>query len=71
MTEKNQYLPQWTSELTKTFIVGEDQLGVDGAAVSYQQWLFLVSYPLPKEPGTTVSMPGFCIVTSIGKTQLA
>ncbi len=32
-------LPQWTSELTNTFVTGEDQLGVESAAQSYQQWL--------------------------------
>lgn len=31
--------PQWTSELTDTFVSGEDQLGVAGAAQGYQQWL--------------------------------
>jgi len=32
-------LPQWTAELTETFVVGEDQLGVEGAAQGYQQYL--------------------------------
>lgn len=32
-------LPQWTSELTDTFVTGEDQLGVEGSAQGYQQWL--------------------------------
>ena len=32
-------LPQWTAELTDTFVTGEDQLGVEGAAQGYQQWL--------------------------------
>jgi hypothetical protein len=31
--------PQWISELTDTFVTGEDQLGVEGAAQGYQQWL--------------------------------
>jgi len=31
--------PQWTAELTDTFVTGEDQLGVEGAAQGYQQWL--------------------------------
>jgi len=29
--------PHWTAELTDTFVTGEDQLGVEGAAQSYQQ----------------------------------
>jgi hypothetical protein len=37
MFEQNQ--SQWTSELTDTFVPGEDQLGVEGAAQGYQQWL--------------------------------
>lgn len=32
-------LPQWTAELTETFVKGEDQLGLEGAAQSYQQYL--------------------------------
>lgn len=32
-------LPQWTAELTETFVAGEDQLGLEGAAQSYQQYL--------------------------------
>jgi len=28
---------QWTSELTDTFVSGEDQLGVEGAAQDYPQ----------------------------------
>jgi hypothetical protein len=36
MTEN---LPQWTSEITDNFVVGEDHLGVEGAAQSYQQFL--------------------------------
>lgn len=31
--------PQWTTELTARFVTGEDQLGVEGAAQSYQQYL--------------------------------
>ncbi|MCL4529060.1 MAG: hypothetical protein M1282_06575 [Chloroflexi bacterium] len=31
--------PQWTDELTRNFVTGEDQLGVEGAAQSYQQYL--------------------------------
>ncbi|GEM_PF-1356691 len=31
--------PQWTSELTDTFVTGEDHLGIEGAAQGYQQWL--------------------------------
>ncbi len=31
--------PQWTAELTKENVTGEDQLGVEGAAQGYQQWL--------------------------------
>ena len=30
-------LPQWTSEITKEFVTGEDMLGVEGAAQGYQQ----------------------------------
>lgn len=40
-------LPQWTSELTDTFVTGEDQLGVEGAAQGYQQW------PIPSIITTT------------------
>lgn len=29
--------PQWTTEITDTTVVGEDQLGVEGAAQGYQQ----------------------------------
>lgn len=32
-------LPQWTSELTTNRVVGEDQLGIEGPAQSYQQIL--------------------------------
>ena len=35
----NSPMPQWTEELTTTFKSGEDHLGVDGAAQSYQQYL--------------------------------
>ena len=35
----NDAWPQWTSELTDNFVTGEDQLGVEGAAQGYQQWL--------------------------------
>lgn len=31
--------PQWTAELIDTFVTGEDQLGVEGVAQGYQQWL--------------------------------
>jgi hypothetical protein len=31
--------PQWTTEITDTIVTGEDMLGVEGAAQSYQQWL--------------------------------
>lgn len=31
--------PQWTTELTTKFVTGEDHLGVEGAAQSYQQYL--------------------------------
>ena len=31
--------PQWTTELTAKFVTGEDQLGVEGAAQGYQQYL--------------------------------
>lgn len=30
-------LPHWTSEITDTFVTGEDMLGVEGAAQGYQQ----------------------------------
>lgn len=29
--------PHWTAEITETFVTGEDMLGVEGAAQSYQQ----------------------------------
>lgn len=32
-------LPQWTTEITDNIVPGEDMLGVEGAAQSYQQWL--------------------------------
>lgn len=31
--------PQWTSEITDSFVPGEDHLGVEGVATGYQQWL--------------------------------
>jgi hypothetical protein len=31
--------PQWTTEITDNIVIGEDMLGVEGAAQSYQQWL--------------------------------
>jgi hypothetical protein len=37
--EQSSTWPQWTSELTDTFVTGEDQLGIEGAAQGYQQWL--------------------------------
>lgn len=33
------YLPEWTKEFKAENVTGEDQLGVDSAAVQYQQWL--------------------------------
>lgn len=35
----DQRWPQWTDEITKTVVTGEDHLGVDSAATTYQQWL--------------------------------
>ena len=31
--------PQWTEEITERYVKGEDQLGIQGAAQSYQQYL--------------------------------
>lgn len=31
--------PQWTAELTEDYVKGEDQLGIQGAAQSFQQYL--------------------------------
>ena len=33
------YRPQWTTELAQNWVVGEDHLGIEGAAQSYQQYL--------------------------------
>ncbi|HRS75000.1 MAG TPA: hypothetical protein P5282_08680, partial [Anaerolineaceae bacterium] len=30
-------LPQWTTEIIENTVAGEDQLGIEGAAQSYQQ----------------------------------
>lgn len=35
----NAQWPQWTTELAARFVTGEDQLGVEGAAQGYQQYL--------------------------------
>lgn len=32
-------LPQWTTRITDDEVGGEDHLGFEGAAQSYQQWL--------------------------------
>jgi hypothetical protein len=32
-------LPQWTTRITDDEVGGEDHLGLEGAAQSYQQWL--------------------------------
>lgn len=39
MPTTNPSFPQWTTEITNNFVLGEDMLGVEGAAQSYQQWL--------------------------------
>lgn len=31
--------PEWITDVPETFVGGEDQLGVEGAAQNYQQWL--------------------------------
>jgi hypothetical protein len=34
MTESS---PQWTTELTKDYVTGEDQIAIEGAAHGYHQ----------------------------------
>ena len=33
----NDLYPQWTAEIIENTVAGEDQLGIEGAAQSYQQ----------------------------------
>ena len=56
----NPNFPQWTTEITDTTVMGEDQLGIEGAAQSYQQEILPGIITVTNHARYYSFMPGFC-----------